>query len=209
MRVITRHPSFLTRKTSPQRYAPEKIDYGIKRYQTETKRLYQVLETRLQAQDAAGAGLWMVGGRYTIADLACFSWVNWAEWAGVDTAPYAGVTRWMAAIQARPATQKGVVIPDGKFEMKEKLKTKEGEREYAEMHSVSFFCLFIFLFVFCCLGPRDIYRMKRMLTGENDEKRTGSCAARAKTRRSTSELCVGHAMRWTREGMKRSFACTV
>jgi len=47
----------------------------------------------------------------------------------------------MAAIQARPATQKGVVIPDGSFEMKEKLKTKEGEREYAEMHSVSFFFL--------------------------------------------------------------------
>jgi len=39
-----------------------------------------------------------------------------------------------------------------------------------------------------------------MLTGENNEKRTGSCAARAKIRRSTSELCVGHAMRWWTRG---------
>lgn len=55
------------------RYAPEKIEYGIKRYQTETKRLYQVLEDRLGMQEEKGEGLWIVGGRYTIADLACFS----------------------------------------------------------------------------------------------------------------------------------------
>ena len=30
----------------------------------------------------------MVGDRYTIADIACFSWVNWAEWAGVDVAEF-------------------------------------------------------------------------------------------------------------------------
>ncbi|KAI4255770.1 MAG: hypothetical protein L6R42_006573 [Xanthoria sp. 1 TBL-2021] len=32
------------------RYAPEKIGYGIKRYQTEARRLYQVLEDRLAEQ---------------------------------------------------------------------------------------------------------------------------------------------------------------
>jgi glutathione S-transferase len=30
----------------------------------------------------------VVGDRYTIADIACFSWVNWAEWAGVDVAEF-------------------------------------------------------------------------------------------------------------------------
>lgn len=54
------------------RYAPEKIDYAIKRYHTECKRLYQVLEDRLESQEQAGQGLWTVGGRYTIADLANF-----------------------------------------------------------------------------------------------------------------------------------------
>lgn len=37
-----------------------------------------------------GNGPWIVGDKLTIADLACFSWINWAEWAGVelDDFPY-------------------------------------------------------------------------------------------------------------------------
>ena len=31
-----------------------------------------------------GDGPWIVGDKYTIADIACFSWINWAEWAGVE-----------------------------------------------------------------------------------------------------------------------------
>lgn len=116
------------------RYAPTKIDYAINRYQTETKRLYEVLNDRLKAQKAAGQGLWLVGGKYTIADLACFSWVNWAEWAGVPTKPYSEIEKWMAEINSRPATEKGCNVPD-KFEMKEAMKTKEGEEEYAKHHS--------------------------------------------------------------------------
>lgn len=115
------------------RYAPEKIEYGIKRYQTETKRLYGVLEARLGEQEDKGQGLWVVGGKYTIADLCCFSWVNWAEWAGVETKPFPKVERWMGVIQEREAVKKGVDIPE-KFEMKEKMKTKQGEEEYAKHH---------------------------------------------------------------------------
>ena len=116
------------------RYAPTKIEYAINRYQTETKRLYQVLEDRLTAQEAKGQGLWLVGGKYTIADLACFSWVNWAEWAGVETARFPKLHSWLNKINERPAVQKGVNVPD-KFEMKEAMKTKEGEEEYAKHHS--------------------------------------------------------------------------
>lgn len=105
-----------------------------KSYQTETKRLYQVLEDRLASQEKAGKGLWMVGGKYTIADLCTFSWVNWAEWAGVETKPFSNVQKWLETIQKRPAVEKGVNIPD-KFEMKEAMKTKEGEEEYAKHHS--------------------------------------------------------------------------
>lgn len=66
----------------------------------------------------------MVGGKYTIADLCCFSWVNWAEWAGVETKPYPKLQKWLEAIQERPAVKRGVDVPT-KFEMKEKMKTKE------------------------------------------------------------------------------------
>ncbi len=35
-----------------------------------------------------GDGPWIVGDKFTIADIACFSWVNWAEWAGIDLKPF-------------------------------------------------------------------------------------------------------------------------
>jgi len=47
------------------RYAPEKIQYGIKRYQDETHRLYSVLEDGLNA----GKGEWLVGDKYSVADI--------------------------------------------------------------------------------------------------------------------------------------------
>ncbi|KAI9699570.1 MAG: hypothetical protein M1820_007068 [Bogoriella megaspora] len=116
------------------RYAPEKIQYGIDRYQTETKRLYQVLEDRLESQEKKGQGLWTVGGKYSIADLACFSWVEWHAWAGVPLDKFPKIQKWKAVIEERPATEKGVNIPDA-FELREAMKTKEGEEEYAKHHS--------------------------------------------------------------------------
>ncbi|CAL8578407.1 Glutathione S-transferase 2 [Xanthoria parietina] len=127
------------------RYAPEKIEYGIKRYQTETRRLYQVLEDRLaeqqqqQAQKAAAGssnegGPWIVGDRMTIADIANFAWVNWAEWAGIDVKPFELLNRWLDRINERSAVKRGLDVPEP-FLMKEKLKSKEGEEEYAQHHS--------------------------------------------------------------------------
>lgn len=121
------------------RYAPEKIPYAIDRYQTETKRLYQVLEDRLAQQGgdnggSTGTAAWLVGGKYTIADLACFSWVEWHRWAGVELDSFPSIRQWKAAIEARPATERGLNVPD-KFELREAMKTKEGEEEYAKHHS--------------------------------------------------------------------------
>ena len=49
---------------SQQRYAPEKIQYGLDRYINETKRLYSVLDSRLEGRE------YLVGegkGKYSIA----------------------------------------------------------------------------------------------------------------------------------------------
>ena len=46
------------------RYAPEKIQYGIDRYQNETRRLYRVLDTRLSQN-----GGYLVGDHITIGTL--------------------------------------------------------------------------------------------------------------------------------------------
>jgi GSH-dependent disulfide-bond oxidoreductase len=43
------------------KYAPEKIEYAVKRYTDETRRLYSVLEGRLADNE------WLAAGEYTIA----------------------------------------------------------------------------------------------------------------------------------------------
>jgi glutathione S-transferase len=116
------------------RYAPEKIEYGINRYQTETKRLYQVLNDRLAEQEKAGQGLWLVGNKFSIADIACFSWVNFGPWAGIEIKPFPAIERWVEVIEARPAVQKGINIPD-EFKMKEIMSSKEKADEHAKKAS--------------------------------------------------------------------------
>ena len=59
------------------RFAPEKVPYGINRYQNETDRLYQVVETALQGKD------WIANDDYSIADMATFPWVLSSAVAGV------------------------------------------------------------------------------------------------------------------------------
>lgn len=87
------------------RYAPEKIPYAIDRYQTETKRLYTVLDTRLADRD-------YLAGDYSIADIAHWSWVSLHAWAGVAIDDLPHLQRWLEVIRQRPAVQRGVVIPE-------------------------------------------------------------------------------------------------
>ncbi len=87
------------------RYAPEKIPYAIERYQTETKRLYRVLDTRLADRE-------YLCGEYSIADIANWSWVSIHDWAGVSVDDLPNLKAWIERIRARPAVQRGVVVPE-------------------------------------------------------------------------------------------------
>jgi len=90
------------------RYFPEKIQSVIDRYQNETKRLYSVLNDRLQDRDyLAGKGR----GFYSIADIASWTWVRSYEWAGVEIDDLPHLKRWLDNIAARPAVQAGICIP--------------------------------------------------------------------------------------------------
>jgi glutathione S-transferase len=92
------------------RYAPEKIQYGINRYQNETKRLYSVLETRLQDRDyLVGTGK----GKYSVADMSTFTWVRWAPWAGIELEEFPKLKAWAEEIEKRDAVQKGLKVPGG------------------------------------------------------------------------------------------------
>ena len=86
------------------RYAPDKIPYAIKRYQAETRRLYEVLERRLGETE-------FLAGDLSIADFATFPWVRSYRWAGVDIEDLPNLWRWHQNLASRPAVQKGLDVP--------------------------------------------------------------------------------------------------
>ncbi len=85
-------------------YAPEKIGYAIDRYTIMAKRLYRVMDQRLQAS------AWLGGRSYSIADIATFPWVNRWERQGIDWADYPHLRAWYERIGARPAVQRGLAV---------------------------------------------------------------------------------------------------
>ena len=86
------------------RYFPEKLPSVIERYTRESRRLLGVLDGALEGKD-------YLAGDYSIADIACFPWVRGHEWAGVTLDGLPNIPRWMADIGARPAVQRGLLIP--------------------------------------------------------------------------------------------------
>jgi len=86
------------------RYFPEKLEAAITRYQNESRRLFEVLETRL------GQGPWLAGD-YSIADIATWPWIRIHDWAGVSVDGLPNLQKWMAAMVDRPACQRGILIP--------------------------------------------------------------------------------------------------
>ncbi|KAH6638681.1 glutathione S-transferase [Truncatella angustata] len=92
------------------RYAPEKIEYGINRYQNETKRLYRVLSKQLETSTSG----YLVGDRLTIADIACFGWVSASSWAGISLDNFPKLKEWVNLCRKREGFQKGSNVPPAK-----------------------------------------------------------------------------------------------
>ncbi|CEL04911.1 hypothetical protein ASPCAL06035 [Aspergillus calidoustus] len=87
-------------------FATTRSDYGIKRYIDETRRLYSVLDSRLRES------AYLAGSKYTIADIANFSWVQIGPAAlELDLVEWPALHRWVARIREREAVQRGTVIP--------------------------------------------------------------------------------------------------
>lgn len=87
------------------RYLPEKIPLAIERYQGETRRHYEVMDTRLSQ------AAYLAGDQYSIADIACFPWVFAHFWAGVPLDGLTHLLDWKARLEQRPAVLKGLSIP--------------------------------------------------------------------------------------------------
>jgi glutathione S-transferase len=90
-------------------YAPEDIPYAKTRYLNETKRLYSVIESRLEGRD------YLVGpgkGKYTLADINAFPWIFMGQYAGLayeDFGP--NVMAWLKRIASRSAIKTALTIP--------------------------------------------------------------------------------------------------
>lgn len=87
-------------------FAGARSDYGINRYISETKRLYSALESRLKESP------FLAGSKYTIADIANYSWVRSAPVAlEIDLAEWPALKKWAEGIEKREAVSKGVDVP--------------------------------------------------------------------------------------------------
>lgn len=87
------------------RYAPERIEYAVNRYQRETRRLYEVLDKRLTDNE------YLAGDFYSIADIATYPWITLHNWAGVELDGLNNLRKWMTRVRRRPAVKRGMDVP--------------------------------------------------------------------------------------------------
>jgi GST-like protein len=103
------------------RYFDEKLPSVIDRYVRESRRLFEIMDQQLAKSE-------YLAGDYSIADIACFPWVRGYDWACVDIGGLDNLKRWFDAIAARPAVQRGLLVPEPpKPEEMEKKTVKQGK----------------------------------------------------------------------------------
>lgn len=82
------------------KFAPATADYALRRYQGQVRRLYEVLERRLEDNE------YLAGRFFSVADIATFPWIR-LHASHVETLSPA-VARWFETISARPAVARMV-----------------------------------------------------------------------------------------------------
>jgi GST-like protein len=86
------------------RYFGERLPAVILRYQNETRRLYEVLNSRLKGRE-------YLCGDYSIADIATWPWIRGYKWPRINVDGLDDLMRWDERMAARPACQRGVLVP--------------------------------------------------------------------------------------------------
>jgi GST-like protein len=90
--------------TAFERYITEDVPLARTRYKNETRRLYEVLDQRLQGRD-------FLCGEYSIADIASFCWVKVHRWSRIPVERLDNLLAWVDRIAARPAVERALLIP--------------------------------------------------------------------------------------------------
>ena len=86
-------------------YNPGISEYAQTRYETEARRLYRVLNERLEGRE-------FIVDDYSIADMACWPWAARHNWQEIDLNDYHNVRRWYMTMLDRPAVQAAWNIPE-------------------------------------------------------------------------------------------------
>ena len=111
------------------RYHPNPDPYSANRYKNECRRLFEVLDKRLSTEEH-------VAGDYSIADIAIWCWVRIYPWPKVPGDDLVHMQRWLKAIAARPAVQRGVAVPFDRrvmvFDQQDKDNREEHDRTMIE-----------------------------------------------------------------------------
>jgi GST-like protein len=85
-----------------RRAAPEKVPYAIERFTNETRRLWGVMDKRLDDRD------WIAADEFSIADIAVFPWAMRHEWQGISLDEFPNMKRWYEAVGSRPGVKRGL-----------------------------------------------------------------------------------------------------
>ena len=87
-----------------ERYFPEDVPQARTRYKNETRRLYEVLDSRLGQVE-------FLAGEYSVADIATWAWVHTYRWPRIPVDGLENLRRWIKVISERPSCQRGISIP--------------------------------------------------------------------------------------------------
>lgn len=113
-------------------YAPEKIDYAIRRYTSEAGRLYSIVDRRL------GESEYLAGPDYSIADMAVYPWLRAHKLQGQKIEEFPNLQRWYTQLRARPGVKRGIAVlsekvpaPDKRTPQGDRWDTLFGEKQFA------------------------------------------------------------------------------
>ena len=87
------------------KYNKGKSEYSEQRYSKEAKRLYGVMDKKLEQNQ------YIAGKSYSIADISIWPWAARFDWQEIDLNEFPNVTRWYKEMANRPAVQKGWLVP--------------------------------------------------------------------------------------------------
>jgi GST-like protein len=85
------------------RYIEERVPYAVERYGRESRRLFEVLNLRLEGRE-------YVCDEVSIADFALYPWVRAYKWARVPIDGLDNVQAWLKRVRGRPGVERGLAV---------------------------------------------------------------------------------------------------